>query len=119
MGADTLAIADRLERSGAAAPLARAIAAELAEEHAARRRELDNIRSELVTREYLDLALGKLRAEVERDIAGLRADTQRDVPGLRVDMERMMREQTSKLVTWMAAIIGLAVTTVSGLGVLF
>ena len=66
------------------------------------------MRGELVTREYLDLALGKLKAEVERDIGTLRLGT-----------ERLLREQTDKLVIWMNAIVGLAVTTVGGLGVLF
>jgi len=66
------------------------------------------VRGELVTREYLDLALGKLKAEVERDIGTLRLGT-----------ERLLREQTDKLVIWMNAIVGLAVTTVGGLGVLF
>ena len=96
-----MALAERLERSGASSTLAQTLAAELLDLR-------DRIRSETVTREYLDLALGKLRAEVEREIAQFR-----------VDMERMLREQTNKLVTWLAAIIGVAATVIGGLGVLF
>ena len=33
--------------------------------------------------------------------------------------ERLLRDQTDKMVIWMNAIVGLAVTTVGGLGVLF
>jgi hypothetical protein len=90
-------------------PGRRALAAEFA--------ELREVQRDLVTREYLDLSLGKLRAELERDIAGLRADTQRDTAALRADMERMLREQTNKLITWLGIIVGLAVAIVGGLGV--
>ena len=114
MIADTLSIADRLERSGVPSPHARAIAAEFGGADEARRREFDALRGGIVTREYLDLALAKLRAEVERDIAQLRVDTER----LRADMERLLREQTNRLVVWLGAIVGVAVTLVGGLGVL-
>ncbi len=109
MVADASLIAGRLERSGVPTGQARALAAEFA--------ELREVQRDLVTSEYLDLSLGKLRAELERDIAGLRADTQRDTAALRADMERMPREQTNKLITWLGIIVGLAVAIVGGLGV--
>ena len=109
MAADASLIADRLERSGVPSGQARALAAEFAELHEAQRN--------LVTREYLDLSLARLRAELERDLADLRADTQRDIATLRVDMERLLREQTNRLVTWLGIIVGIAVDLIGGLGV--
>ncbi len=132
--AETSALADRLERSGASPELARTIADELT-------RLREQMRFEVVTREYLDLALGKLRAEVERDMGTLRADLEsqitqlrtalereiaqlrteleRQIAQLRIDIERLLREQTNKLVTWLAASVGVAVTLAGALGVLF
>lgn len=90
---------------------------------------LSSRRSSPCSRRYLDLALARLRAEVERAIAEIRTDLKREteqrrvdlerqIAQLRIDTERMLRAQTSKLVAWTAVIVGLAVTLVGRPGVL-
>jgi hypothetical protein len=68
---DTLKLADRLEAAGMPQQQAKGVAAALAE----------TASSNLVTREYLDLRSGELRAETKADLAEAKAEILRWIIG--------------------------------------
>ena len=68
---DTLKLADRLEAAGMSPQQAKGVAAALAETATA----------SLVTREYLDLRLGELRAETKADLSEAKAEILRWIIG--------------------------------------
>ena len=81
---DTLEIAHDLRSAGLTEPQAEAIA-----RHFKRRYEAD--RQELVTREYLDHALDKLRTELRDEIAEVRAeigDVRTEITSLRAHLDK-------------------------------
>jgi predicted nucleic acid-binding Zn-ribbon protein len=130
---DTLEIAHDLRSAGLTEPQAEAIARQFK-----RRYEAD--RQELVTRDYLDHALDKLRTELRDEIADVRgevtslrahmdqelasvrgefrseiASVRADIAGVRAEIERLVRDLLFKL----AGLIVAAVAIVGALGVLF
>ena len=81
---DTLEIAHDLRSAGLTEPQAEAIA-----RHFKRRYEAD--RQELVTREYLDHAIDKLRTELRDEIAEVRAeigDVRTEITSLRAHLDK-------------------------------
>ena len=105
---DTLEIAHELRQVGVPEPQADVIARQFK-----RRYEAD--RQELVTRQYLDIALQHQSADLEKKIEAVRTELKADIAAFRADMAPLERDLILKL----GGIVTVAIAIVGALGVLF
>jgi hypothetical protein len=105
---DTLEIAHELRQAEVPEPQADVIARQFK-----RRYEAD--REELVTWQYLDIALQHQSADLEKKIETVRSELKADIAAFRADMARLERDLILKL----GGIVTVSVAIVGALGVLF